>query len=75
MLIFLDYASLELQQCSCRMCGPMKISVDTRSWEWNSVPYECEADTLPHDHGHHIQSVTAYGKTRVMGAIESLGCN
>ena len=27
--------------------------VDTRSQESNSGPYDCEADALPHDHGHH----------------------
>ena len=26
--------------------------VDTRSRESNPGPYDCEADALPHDHGH-----------------------
>ena len=28
--------------------------VDTRSQEPNLGPYDCEADALPHDHGHHF---------------------
>ena len=27
--------------------------VDTLSRESNSGPFDCEADTLPHDHGHY----------------------
>ena len=27
--------------------------VDTQSWESNSGPYDCQADALPHNHGHH----------------------
>ena len=26
--------------------------VDTRSWESNLGPYDCEVDALPHDHRH-----------------------
>ena len=28
--------------------------VDTRFRESNSGPYDCEADALRHDHGHHL---------------------
>ena len=30
-----------------------KSQVVTRSWDSNSQRYGCEADALPHDHGHH----------------------
>ena len=60
-LISLDFASWELHQYSCRMCGPMKNpKVETRSRDSNSGPHECKADALPHDHGHH-NSTNLYG--------------
>ena len=29
--------------------------VDTRFWESNTGPQDCEADALSHDHGHHTK--------------------
>ena len=56
-LISLDSASWELHQYSRRMCGPTKNpKVETRSRDSNSGPYDCKADALPHDHGHHTWS-------------------
>ena len=53
-LISLDSASWELHQYSRRKCGPMENpKVETRSRDSNSGPHDCEADVLPHDHGHH----------------------
>ena len=49
-LISLDSASWELHQYSHRTCGPMKTS---QSRDSNLGLYDCEADALPHDHGHH----------------------
>ena len=37
---------------------PLNRTVDICSRESNSRPYDCEADTLPHDHGHHSSKVT-----------------
>ena len=52
-LISLDSAYWELHQYFHRICGQMNSSkVDIRSRESNSGPYDCEPDTLPHDHGH-----------------------
>ena len=45
-LIPLDTAFWELHQYSRRMCGPMKNpKVETHSWDSNSGPYDCKADT------------------------------
>ena len=36
------------------MSGPMKNpKVETNSRDSNSRPYDCEANDLPYDHGHH----------------------
>ena len=52
-LISLDSASWELHQYLRQTCGPMKNpKVETRSRESNSGPQDCEANALPHDHGH-----------------------
>ena len=37
------------------------IKVETRSRESNSGPYDREADTLPHDHGHLLARETLNG--------------
>ena len=40
------------------MLGQMNNSkVDTHSLAMNSRPHECEADPLPHDHGHHTITI------------------
>ena len=40
------------------MCGPMKKhEVDTRSRDSNSGPQDSEANTVPHDHGHHYNEM------------------
>ena len=69
-LISLGSASWELHQYSRRrMCGQMKNPKDeTRFRDSNSGPHDCEADTLPHNHGHQVCSKNARGKN-VRGKI------
>ena len=48
---------------SHRICGPMKISkLTTAPIESNSVPYGCEANALPYDHGRKYVQVLRNGK-------------